>query len=385
MISVLYISHETYEVAGSTRSLANHLHALRHDVQPLIVLPANGPAAEHLRHLGYEVRVIPFKLNLAPNRLAWLKRPIRKIYDRWKNEQACHVLAPIIRDAGIQLLHSNTSATIFGSQLVRYLEEHEHRHIPHVWHLREFLDLDFGFTPLYGWSHLRNLINDADATISITQAVHDHFISDMSDTRHHVVNDAIFSLSDVCQSSKQPYFVFCGKVIPEKGAELALDIFQKFNLEHAGYHLVYVGRVEASYQQHLEEKAKSYGISDAISFEHFQAEVQPFISKATALLMCSSNEAQGRVTVEAMFYGTPVIAKAAGGTLEIVDDNINGLLFHSIDEGARQCRRIVEDSDLAHSIIEKARQTAASRFSEEVYRVKIVQIYNSLLFNSPST
>ncbi|MBR5717343.1 MAG: glycosyltransferase family 4 protein [Bacteroidales bacterium] len=382
MINVLYISHETYEVAGSTLSLANHLHALRHDVHPLIVMPAQGPAADHLRHLGYEVRIVHFKLNLAPDRLAWLKRPIRKVYDRWRNMQACRTLTPIIRDAGIQLIHSNTSATIFGSQLARYIEEHEHRHIPHIWHLREFLDLDFGFTPLYGWTHLRKLVNDADATISITQAVHDHFIIDSNDARHHVVNDAVRSLASVCHSTKQPYFVFCGKVIPEKGAEHALDIFQQFNLKHPGYRLVYVGRVDESYQQLLEDKAKGYGIGKAISFEHFQTDVRPFISQATALLMCSPNEAQGRVTVEAMFYGTPVIAMAAGGSLEIVDDNNNGLLFHNVAEGAQQCCRIVEDPLLAQSIIEKALQTATSRFSEEVYRKKVIQIYNSLLPNN---
>lgn len=385
MISVLYISHETYEVAGSTLSLANHLHALRHEVQPLIVLPAQGPAAEHLRRLGYTVRVIPFKLNLAPDRMAWLKRPIRKFYDRWRNKQACSTLSPIIRDAGIQLIHSNTSATIFGSQLTHYIEEHEQRHIPHVWHLREFLDLDFGFTPLYGWQHLRRLVNEADATISITQAVHDHFITLPDATRHHVVNDAVCSLSFACDSPKQPCFVFCGKVIPEKGAELALDIFQQFCLSHNGYRLIYVGRVDASYQQHLTDKAQGYGIADAITFEHFQADVRPFISQATALLMCSRNEAQGRVTVEAMFYGTPVIAMAAGGTLEIVQDGDNGLLFDNVSQGALQCCRLVENPLLAQGIIRNAHQTAASRFSEEVYREQILQIYHTILSAQPQS
>ncbi len=382
MINVLYISHETYEVAGSTFSLANHLHALRSEVHPLVVLPNKGPAADYLRNLGYNVQIVPFKLNISPNRFAWLKRLPRMVYDDWKNLQACRILRPIIHDSHIQMIHTNTSATIFGSYLTHYIEVHDHRHIPHVWHLREFLDLDFGFTPFNGWPHLRKLVNDADATISITQAVHDHFITNSDDVRHHVINDAVCSISQLSCSAKLPYLLFCGKVIPEKGPELALDIFHTLHLKHPNYHLVYVGSVEAQYQRFLETKAKDYGISDAVTFKHFQTDIHPFISQATALLMCSRNEAQGRVTVEAMFYGTPVIAMSSGGSLEIISDNVNGLLFNTVEKGAQQCSRIIEDTTLAQSIIKNAQQTAASRFSEEVYRTKMVKIYNSLLNNN---
>ena len=47
--------------------------------------------------------------------------------------------------------------------------------------------------------------------------------------------------------------------------------------------------------------------------------------------MCSQSEAFGRVTVEAMMSGCLVIGANAGGTMELISDNVTGLLYTSGD------------------------------------------------------
>ncbi len=43
--------------------------------------------------------------------------------------------------------------------------------------------------------------------------------------------------------------------------------------------------------------------------------------------MCSRMEAFGRVTVEALKAGLPVIGSNSGGTTEIIENNTNGVIF----------------------------------------------------------
>ena len=57
----------------------------------------------------------------------------------------------------------------------------------------------------------------------------------------------------------------------------------------------------------------------------------PLIRGADVLLMCSRYDAFGRVTVEAMKLGKPVIGAKSGGTTELISEGFNGLLYTSGD------------------------------------------------------
>lgn len=380
MINVLYISHESDTVLGSTLSLANMLHALRHDVRPLIVLRAKGPAYDYLTGLGYECMVVPFKLNLAAKRLAWLKFVPRALWDMWVQARACIRLESVIRERNIQLIHTNSSVTIFGYQLAHYLAKNRIAAVPHVWHLREFIDKDFGYQPFCGWPKLRYFINDSHAIIAITQAIYDHFITAEGKPYAHVVNDAVRSVSEIGCCDKEPYLLFCGRVIPQKGADTALRIFARIRHSHPEFRLKYLGEVSDSYRSELLRLAEAEGLkADDIDFMGFVSDIRPVMERATALLMCSRNEAQGRVTVEAMFYGTPVIGSNAGGTPEIIDDNWNGLLYDDLEQAVAQTERIITDPQLCQRLVSNAHNTARQRFSEETFRKRMIDIYDSVL------
>jgi len=60
----------------------------------------------------------------------------------------------------------------------------------------------------------------------------------------------------------------------------------------------------------------------------------------------------GQVVIEGMAAGRPVIASAAGGPLEIITDEVDGLLFPSGDvvELAERLRRLADDPTLAERL-----------------------------------
>ena len=97
--------------------------------------------------------------------------------------------------------------------------------------------------------------------------------------------------------------------------------------------------------------------------------------------MCSLNEGMGRVTVEAMFYGCPVIARNTGGTIEFIQHGINGFLFNNNSECVQIMKDITDKSSNLSAIINKACDTAYNCFSEEAYRQKILKIYHAILNN----
>ena len=61
--------------------------------------------------------------------------------------------------------------------------------------------------------------------------------------------------------------------------------------------------------------------------------------------MCSQCEAFGRVTVEAMRAGLPVCGTNSGGTPEIIDPGVNGLLSPAGDANALAANLMALESD----------------------------------------
>ena len=116
-----------------------------------------------------------------------------------------------------------------------------------------------------------------------------------------------------------------------------------------------------------------------VFFLGYQSSVKEFIQEARALLMCSKNEAQGRVTVEAMFYGVPVIGLNSGGTREIIYDGKNGFLFNTVEEAVNKIELLCTNESLYNKIIHQGHQTAMENFSEETYGLKIMNIYTDVL------
>ena len=91
--------------------------------------------------------------------------------------------------------------------------------------------------------------------------------------------------------------------------------------------------------------------------------------------MCSECEAFGRVTVEAMRAGLPVCGTNAGGTPEIIDPGVNGLLSPAGDANALAANLMALelDEDLRRSLAFRALETA-QRFQRDRYGDELTAI-----------
>ena len=85
------------------------------------------------------------------------------------------------------------------------------------------------------------------------------------------------------------------------------------------------------------------------------------------LLMCSRCEGFGRVTVEAMQRGIPVIGLNTGGTSELVKDGFNGYLFNSIQEIPSKLSLLLESKEHYNHIRRNAYTESRSMYSVMQY------------------
>jgi hypothetical protein len=97
--------------------------------------------------------------------------------------------------------------------------------------------------------------------------------------------------------------------------------------------------------------------------------------EADIVLVCSRLEAFGRVGVEAMLLGKPVIYAAAGGSLEYMVDGYTGIAYPPGDAGAlaQAIRRLADDPTVRQTLGRQAQAYARGRFNREAYGGQVFQ------------
>jgi glycosyltransferase involved in cell wall biosynthesis len=130
--------------------------------------------------------------------------------------------------------------------------------------------------------------------------------------------------------------------------------------------------------QELKDLAKQCDIDEAVEFTGKESDIKDVMSKAAGFLMCTKFEGLGRVTVEAMFYGCPVLARNnSGGTMEIVKNNETGLIFDDAADLSDKMQ-IVASGDML-PIIHNAQQYAVGHFCEESFGEQMLKLYKNVL------
>ena len=132
--------------------------------------------------------------------------------------------------------------------------------------------------------------------------------------------------------------------------------------------------------QRLRELIDALGVAPWVERAGFVDDPLALFRTSHALLMCSRNEAMGRVTVEAMGAGLPVIGHASGGTLELIEDGVNGLIYPGTAEAlADRMLRLMGDPTFARGLGDRAMSMAEGRFSVERMTDQVMGVYAELM------
>ena len=99
------------------------------------------------------------------------------------------------------------------------------------------------------------------------------------------------------------------------------------------------------------------------------------------LLMCSKSEGFGRVTVEAMSRGIPVIGYRGGGTVELVKEGVNGFLFTNKADFVRVVNSLLESQNRYNEISHNAYVDAHMNYQENKYTSQVYNFVNEIIRN----
>lgn len=142
---------------------------------------------------------------------------------------------------------------------------------------------------------------------------------------------------------------------------------------------------KASYKEELQVLVKRLGLWQNTEFLGTQKDI-PEILKNTDLLVLATTtqEAFGRVIIEAQACGVPVVATSVGGVVDIIDDGKTGLLVPAADPEnmAEAVTKIYKDKKLAQDLVENAYRKVKQKYNVELMVQSTIDVYKDALENS---
>jgi glycosyltransferase involved in cell wall biosynthesis len=120
----------------------------------------------------------------------------------------------------------------------------------------------------------------------------------------------------------------------------------------------------AGYEDTLRREAVRLGVQDDVWFLGERDDVPLVLRALDVLVVPSWEEPLGRLVLEGMASGLPVLATAVGGPAEIVEPGIDGLLLppHEPKRWARAVTELLADPTRRKSMGEAARRKAEAGF-----------------------
>jgi glycosyltransferase involved in cell wall biosynthesis len=150
-----------------------------------------------------------------------------------------------------------------------------------------------------------------------------------------------------------------------------------------GAHVVLVGEdleQQGAYRVLLEERARTRGVADRVHLLGFRSDAAELLEQFDMLVLPSWIEGLPGVVLEAMAHGKPVIATPVGGTPELVEDGVTGIIVPARDPEAlaEAIRTLAADRGRAQALGAAGRERAARDFSETAMTGRVLEVYDAV-------
>lgn len=390
---ILYVEM-AHAFGGSIVSLYQLLRGLdRERYEPVVLFYRPNPFVRRFEEAGAKVLV----LKNAPALAAGTGRPAASAPRRRANPLAEWLavlrqvgpgtlrLLRVIRQEGIDLVHGNdvlisNREAILAAALAG---------VPYISHVRAFERLT--------WFD-RWLARRAHTCIYISRAIADaHIAQGVPAERGVVIYNALdpeeFATAEsrdavrarLGLSPAHQVVGITGRLVAWKGHEVFLSAVAELAPERPALRAVIAGDAdptEPAYLDYLKALAQELGIADRAIFAGYWERIVELLPALDVLVHCSVKpEPFGRVIIEGMAAGVPVVGANAGAVPEIITDGATGLLVPPGDVPAlaRAIRRLLDDALLAEALRQRAREHVRRHFSLEAHAAQVQAVYERVL------
>ncbi len=367
---VMFVSHVSKKY-GACRSLLTLIDGLlkKEGVKVHVIIPNKGEITEDFENRGIDYSIIPIKSWVSDKNTLLLKKILRFFFNL--------IISFIVALKAIfwtaDIVYTNSSVTPVGA-IAAFLSRK-----PHIWHIREFGEEDYGLAFDFGGKLSMKLIDILSfKIIVISEALRKKYANYISPTKIQRIYNAVYlnRLNDNMNiisndsykvnvtNSKIHRIVIVGLINPCKGqidAVLAVSELLKYGTE---VELNIIGDGDPNYVNLLKQTISKNRIGKNVRLLGYMNDIVPILKLADIVLVCSRSEAFGRVTIEAMSAGKPVIGTRSGATPELIKEGFNGLLYEygNYKELARKIKYLVDEPEKARKMGENGFREATTKF-----------------------
>lgn len=372
-MKILYLVHGS-DMMGANRCLLDLITGLQqYAVENVVLLPENGELAKVLTERGVEYIIAPYH-NWAFTKYIskgyWLNFKLQH-----ENQSFLKAIVEKVKDRNFDIIYSNSSVIGMGAQLAEAL------HKPHVWHIREFGEKDYNKAFYKGRNYFNLWANKATAIISMSAAIDKEVLPKVTAPKY-VIHDGIISKDAIAKivpnqnHNKETFtFLIIGLIHPTKGQFTALQAFHKVYQKNQNVRLLIAGSGRKLYTQKIKNYIKNNKLEHAAQYLGYVTNPYQIHQQADCVLMCSRSEGMGRVTIEGMVFGNPVIGFNGGATPELIDHQVDGLIYSGgIAELAGCMEYLAANRNIAAQFGKAGRKKAEDKYTIEGYIGEVYEI-----------
>jgi len=366
------VSHKAL-LGGAERAMLEALDGLQdRGVSAFVLLPDEGPLTAQLDRRGIPWRIRRYKWWMAVAGGS----PVRRLARPAWNLLLAPSLARMLRSEECDLVYTNTIGTPAGAFAAAVAG------LPHVWHVHEFgyehNRLVFDLGARMSMSILRR---GSDACVFNSHAVAAKYAPGLGPIPWQVVYQSVTSepgpLPAGLDRTGRFRLVAVGALTEGKRQSDLLEAASRLVQDGIDAEVVLVGDGDPAYEGDLRARAARAEMTGRVAFTGFLDNPFPVLETADVVVVPSRYEGFGRVAVEGMLAGRPVVASSQGGLPEIVSDGERGVLFPvgDVEALAGALRALHDDPDRARRLGQSGKAWAAPRFTRERYAAELHDVF----------
>jgi glycosyltransferase involved in cell wall biosynthesis len=292
-------------------------------------------------------------------------------------------LIEIVKKERIDIVYSNTAVVLVGGFVARNCG------VKHVWHIHEITKNALVFNVvgrLFNWN--------TDKVIAVSNEVKKHWskktkgdkiVTIYNGLDYDIFLNATTSLKEELGIKDNQVTVgMIGRVNAWKGHRYFVEIAALLSKKYPNVRFVMVGDAypgEEYLQDELKDAVRKSGLEDAVHYLGFRSDV-PHVLKGLDIFVLPSilPDPLPTVVLEAMACGRPVVATQHGGALEMVDDQITGILipWDNPHIAAERFEILISDAIMRKEMGEAGRERVLELFSKNRYEANILNAVQSV-------
>ena len=182
---------------------------------------------------------------------------------------------------------------------------------------------------------------------------------------------------------KSSIVLFCGRLVPRKGIDSLIDAWGAVSQEYPNARLVVLGSGKDqpdSIEDQIHKRVHDLKLSN-INFEKDTQSPETYFGISNIFVFPSRQEGLSNALLEAMASSLGVVASKIGGNVDLIENQINGILCccdNSLE--LSQCiLGLLKDPSQCHTLGNRAREDVLKQYTFEKIAKQYVHTYGNLL------